>query len=215
MKKTVWLMFAAVMLSASAFADHDMSMYEVTITNITGGQTFTPILAATHGRGVSLYEVGEPASEALEMLAEGGNTMPLQEYLDSMPDQVHATTTTDGLLGPGESVSFEIGSSYGYFRISFAAMLLPTHDTFVAAGSVSLPVSETTFMVPAYDAGTELNDELCENIPGPQCGGAAISEESGEGFVHVASGIHGIGDLDPEVYDWRNPVAKVTIRRVW
>ena len=215
MKKTVWLMFAAAMISGSVFADRDTSMYEVTITNISGGQTFTPILAATHARDVSIYEVGEPASAELEMLAEGGNTMPLQQYLDSMPDRVHATKTTDGLLGPGESVSFEIGSSFGNFRISFAAMLLPTHDTFVAVGSVYLPVRETTFMVPAYDAGTELNDELCENIPGPLCGGAAVSEESGEGFVHIANGIHGIGDLAPEVFDWRNPVAKVTIRRIW
>jgi hypothetical protein len=70
-------------------------------------------------------------------------------------------------------------------------------------------------MVPAYDAGTELNDELCENIPGPLCGGGAVSAESGEGFVHIANGIHGIGDLAPELYDWRNPVAKVTIRRTW
>jgi hypothetical protein len=32
--------------------------------------------------------------------------------------------------------------------------------------------------------------------------------------VHIHSGIHGIGDLRPEHFDWRNPVARITIRRV-
>ncbi|MGH8621200.1 MAG: hypothetical protein ACRET3_03595 [Burkholderiales bacterium] len=35
-----------------------------------------------------------------------------------------------------------------------------------------------------------------------------------EGYVHIHAGIHGIGDLPPEVRDWRNPVARVAIRRV-
>jgi len=32
--------------------------------------------------------------------------------------------------------------------------------------------------------------------------------------VHIRTWIHGIGDLPPEIRDWRNPVARVTIRRV-
>ncbi|MCU7818248.1 MAG: hypothetical protein KZQ57_05120, partial [gamma proteobacterium symbiont of Lucinoma myriamae] len=38
--------------------------------------------------------------------------------------------------------------------------------------------------------------------------------EDGEGFVHINRGIHGIGDLAADVYDWHNPVAKITITRV-
>jgi hypothetical protein len=30
----------------------------------------------------------------------------------------------------------------------------------------------------------------------------------------VSNGIHGGADLDPTVFDWRSPIAKVSIRRV-
>jgi len=36
----------------------------------------------------------------------------------------------------------------------------------------------------------------------------------GEGFVHVHSGIQGIADLDAARYDWRNPIAKISVKRV-
>jgi hypothetical protein len=35
-----------------------------------------------------------------------------------------------------------------------------------------------------------------------------------EGYVHIHSGIHGIGDLEPAQADWNNPVAIVKIQRV-
>jgi hypothetical protein len=68
----------------------------------------------------------------------------------------------------------------------------------------------------AYDAGSEVNDELCASIPGPDCGGAGAGSPVGgeEGYVHVHTGIHGIGDLDPSERDWRNPVAMITVTRV-
>ena len=37
--------------------------------------------------------------------------------------------------------------------------------------------------------------------------------DDGEGYVHIHRGMHGIGDLAPEIYDWRNPVAAITITR--
>ncbi len=68
----------------------------------------------------------------------------------------------------------------------------------------------------------ELNDELCANIPGPPgiCGGVGPSpgenNDGDEGYVHIHRGMHGIGDpkLTADVYDWRNPVAKITVIRV-
>ena len=71
-----------------------------------------------------------------------------------------------------------------------------------------------TAVSPVYDAGSEINDELCISIPGPVCGGAAISPEDGEGYVHIHAGIHGIGDLAPATYDWRNPAARISVVRV-
>lgn len=214
MKTTAFLVTTALAFSATAFAD-DGKTYEVTITNATAGQTFTPVLAATHSSDIGFFVLGQPASGELTALAEGGDIEPLGTLLDSMPSLVLDTATNGALLGPGESVTIEVTGSSRFDRLSFAAMLIPTHDTFVALDSMRLPNRSATAVALAYDAGSETNDELCANIPGPYCGGAPISPmDEGEGFVHVANGIHGIGDLAPEVFDWRNPVATVHVRRI-
>ena len=208
---------AALVASQSALAGswHNNAAYEVTITNITKAQSFTPILAATHNSRAEFFEVGTPASDALAEIAEGGNIAPLQAALDDSSD-VLETTSTAGLLGPGESTTFTLPINYRNTKLSFAAMLIPTNDAFVAIDSVQLGYSRSkTVFASAYDAGTEMNDELCVSIPGPICGGAGGSpEEDGEGFVHPHAGIHGAGDLTPVLYDWGNSVAKVEIRRV-
>jgi hypothetical protein len=33
-------------------------------------------------------------------------------------------------------------------------------------------------------------------------------------FVHIHAGIHGVGDLQEATHDWRNPVARIAIRRL-
>lgn len=50
-------------------------------------------------------------------------------------------------------------------------------------------------------------------MPGPACDMDSGNEqdEPGEGYVHVQRGVHGIGDISADVYDWRNPVAEVAI----
>jgi len=87
--------------------------YRVTITNITRGESFTPILVATHKKGVKLFTPGSPASRELAMLAEGGATGPLSDSLASDPRVGHLATT-GGLLGPGETVSVEIPYGHGH-----------------------------------------------------------------------------------------------------
>jgi hypothetical protein len=186
--------------------------YEVTVTNITAGQTFTPFIASNHTAGIRFFKPGRRASAELAELAESGATDPLKSLLASVPDLAFSTAGSDGLLGPGESVTFTIDTAEGFRRLSLAAMLIPTNDSFVALDSVRLPDNQETFYVPAYDAGSELNDEVCANIPGPVCGGEGTSADDGEGFVHISRGIQGIADLDPAAYDWRNPVARIRVR---
>lgn len=198
--------------------------YEVTVTNITQAQTFTPILVTTHNSSIALFEPGAPAGVELEMLAEGGDTGPLAGVLEDAGNAVQDIQTGDGLLEPGDSVSFTIKGDPRRHSLSLAAMLIPTNDTFVALDSVNLPRrGSKSYFARAYDAGTEANDQSCGNIPGPICGGSGYSPVEGpddEGFVHVGNGFHELGDTDtdgftvlnPATYDWRNPVAKVTIR---
>jgi hypothetical protein len=206
---------AILSLSASvAMAGSENTYYEVTITNLTRSESFTPILVASHKKGVSLFELGSAASNELAMLAEGGDVAPLTDMLKANR-KVVATSTSDGLLVPGGTTVIKV-SARGADYISLASMLIPTNDGFFALNGVRLSgKSSTTFYSPAYDAGTEMNDEACINIPGPVCGGEGYSPEAdGEGYVHIHSGIHGIGDLSAATYDWRNPVAKITIRKV-
>ncbi|MCB1851317.1 MAG: spondin domain-containing protein [Gammaproteobacteria bacterium] len=213
MKRISAAILATSLFSSGAFA----AQYEVTITNLTRGQTFTPILVASHRPGVSLFELGESASSELSALAEGGDISALSTALHAT-GRLIGTGDSGGLLGPGEStvVSVDAGR-HGRAEISLAAMLIPTNDAFISLNAVAAPAShqEFTYFAPVYDAGSEPNDESCSNIPGPVCGGAGGSpEEGGEGFVHIHAGIHGVGDLDPAIYDWRNPAARITIRRV-
>jgi hypothetical protein len=206
---------SGLLMSATAVSAGGSASYHVTITNITSSINFTPILVASHRNAVSFYELGSPASDELTAIAEGGDIAPLTAVLQDDP-RVADVQDSGGLLGPGESVTVTVSATHGAHNISMASMMLPTNDGFIALNSVKAPRHGTaTYYSPGYDAGTEPNDELCISIPGPTCGGEGPSPGAGgEGYVHINRGIHGIGDLAPEFYDWRNPVAKIMISRV-
>ena len=196
------------------------SRLEITVTNLTRGQQFTPILVATHKRGVKIFEVGQPASPQLAPLAEQGDTAPLAALLSGNPN-VGSVVTGSGLTNPGQSTTIVVEGRGRFPRVSVAAMLIPTNDAFFSVTGVPGPRGRDEVVVysPAYDAGSEKNDEQCSSIPGPsfnECGGAGGGGRigQGEGFVHVHAGIHGIGSFKPSDRDWRNPVARIKIRQV-
>ena len=96
-------------------------------------------------------------------------------------------------------------------------MLIPTNDGFFALQNLRLPRGGKALVQYSigFDAGSEPNDERCINIPGPVCGGEGASlGVDGEGYVHIHGGIHGIADFEPPTYDFRNPVARLRVRRV-
>ena len=219
---------AVVLGLASAFAamandDDDQwaaARYEVKITNLTRGQQFTPILATSHKASVRLFEVGQPASPELATLAEEGNTAPLAAALSGNVG-VGSVVTGNGLTNPGATTTLIVQGRNGFARLSVAAMLIPTNDAFFGVNSVKLPRGDDVLILtaPAYDAGSERNDELCASIPGPnfvECGGSGGggAPGGGEGFVHIHAGMHGIGSFKAADRDWRNPVARITVRRL-
>ena len=210
----------AVTPPAKADGDHEGGRFEVKITNLTRGQQFTPILVASHNSSVKLFQLGNPASAELATLAEQGNTTPLAVALAALPGTGQVVTGS-GLTNPGASVTLIVEGRRGFGLMSIAAMLIPTNDAFFALNGVALPRGNDTltFTAPAYDSGSERNDELCASIPGPffaECGGSGGggAPAGGEGYVHIHAGIHGVGDLDAATRDWRNPVALITVRRL-
>jgi hypothetical protein len=187
--------------------------YEVTITNATGGQSFTPRLYITHRDG-QLFTVGKPAISQVATIAEGGNIAPLQAYLATLGSVISDSKVGDGLLMPGKSETIMIDGMPGS-KLSIIYMLLPTNDGFSGANGVTLPTSGTVvYTSPAWDSGSEPNSENCMKIPGPTCGGEGYNaSEDGEGYVYIHPGIHGGADVMASKYDFRNPVTMITITK--
>jgi len=226
------LLLCAALVTAPGFAG-DGPAFNVTITNLTGGpggetstpegmssggQVFTPLLVATHKAGVRLFTLGQPASVPLQDLAEAGDTSLLKAALLANPDVRDVQTTDPHPLPPGQSVTLRVESPEGFDHVSVAAMLVPTNAGFFAVNDAAGPegTRRVTLYSPAYDAGSKLDDERCATIPGPPnvCKGTGfVTPPTGVGFVHIHSGIHGIGDLPPHFFDWRNPVARIVIQR--
>ncbi len=217
-----------VFASSSALASGS-KMYRVTITNITNSMIFTPILVASHRKKISIFELGEEASDALAEIAESGSPASLAVILANNGADVG---NSGGPLLPGHSVDVMVSAEHEARRITVASMLLPTNDGFFALNGAKVPKrGSVTYYSPGYDAGSEANDDDCDNIPGPTChpgdttgiGGLSDPDNTDEGYVHIHRGIQGAvsnipDDIDPmfenDVFDWRNPVAKITITRI-
>lgn len=223
MKNKVLIILGCVLaislFSTHGYADEGGGYYKLTITNITSGQYFTPRIVLNHKKGVRLFTPGAPASESLAILAESGMTGPLSTMM-SMNPKVADIAMSGGLLGPGASETVMLARTGGFHYISLAAMMIPTNDGFIALNGVKAPRGHRSVMYlsPAYDSGSEDNDQLCVHIPGPiECGeiGEGHNTANGEGYVHIHAGIHDIGDIAPDAYDWRNPVARIVIERVF
>ena len=210
--RTVCLLLVVVFVQGG-IVSADEKTIEVKITNLSAKIVLTPpIVAATKGE-VSVFQLTEPASSALEMLAEGGNTDELaMMFEDHDASYVQAA---DPIL-PGQTMTIDVLGKRRS-RISLASMLLPTNDGFVALNGMRFkPYGTTTIFLSAYDAGTEMNDEDCANIPGPlSCGGGeGYNPDPGEGFVYPHPGTHGENGISAEEFSWADPVAMVTIRVV-
>jgi len=214
--------------------DHRGKTFKVTVTNITrgvggmptdSGQILNGLVVATHNRNFRLFELGQPVSEELALVAEDALNRDLFDALSA--DRNVCDVQTIGIVDeppgtiypilPGASASVIITVKGRCRYLSLAAMLVTTNDAFAALNGVRL-YKRSDYAV-AYDAGSEANTENCDHIPGPPCGNVN-SVGGGEGYVSIHSGIHGTGggvassDLNPSNRDWRNPVAYITIDRV-
>lgn len=201
------------------FPGRPAGQYEITVTNLTRGQVLSPPVVAIHAEHFGgLYELGAPASVELAMVAEDAVNGPLMSKLQA-DSAVLSVGAMAGPIPPGMSRSITLDGMGAFRFISVVSMLVETNDAFFAINGERGPnVGSVSFFSPAYDAGSEANTELCEHIPGPPCGNANVRvTEGAEGFVHVHAGFH-TGDpengLAAPQYDWRNPVARITVTRV-
>ena len=225
------LSMLTILVGSPAVSAGQGRTYEVTITNLTGGQPFTPALVATHKGNDEFFTVGKAASFGLQEIAENGNIPPMFGRVsgDNSFDDVVIQTGATGPppIVPGETVTFTIEGGPPFNFLSWASMLICTNDGFTGVDTLKLPndvgdsVSRYT---EGYDAGTETNTELFADIV-PPCGPLTGQDSMGQGtgttdpnldeggVIHHHSGILGVGDLDTGINGWANPVAKITVER--
>jgi hypothetical protein len=206
------LLIAGLAVTSLGFAaSAQAETFRVRITNLTSNQIFSPPIVIAHPKNISPFKAGKPASPGLAELAEGGATSTLSDEMTALGADV---ALASGPIMPGQTGVVNLTTSGGNNRISALGMLISTNDAFFALNKAKITGQVNDHYVPAYDAGSEGNNEDCAFIPGPPCGGGSERDTAGaEGFVHVHSGIHGIADLDEEIFDWRNPVALVRVIR--
>lgn len=231
MKKNVitGALLAAATLGSAAVSAQELS---VKITNLTNGTYFAPVLVAAHNGTVDLFEAGMPATMHLRMMAEGGNLAGLVSDVANAGANYVANPAA-GLLAPGASTTAMVGAiSKMNDRLSITAMMVPTNDGFIGADSFAIPKKPGTYTyyLNAYDAGTEVNDEIITGggtgvpgIPGAPggnggTGATGVVTTEFNHTVHIHPGIvgdlnpmGGVSDLNPAIHQWQNPVAKVEI----
>ncbi len=233
-KRSITQVLVAAAIGASGVAQ--AADFEVTVTNLTAGVYFTPLIASAHPADVAMFGLATEASPQLQAIAEGGDVSGMAELLEGIGASV---ATGGGIVGPGQSETLMVSTSDANTRLSVTSMLLPTNDGFLGINSVALPsaagVTEYHF-ARGYDAGTEANDEIVGSgapgeagfpVPPPVAASGTLGSgghgvpASIEGFVTVHRGV--LGDLDPEggysdinaaVHTFNSPVARISVRMI-
>ncbi|TPH14446.1 spondin domain-containing protein [Litorilituus lipolyticus] len=219
-----------MMAASSTVSAQDL---EITVTNLTQGLYFTPIVAAAHNGDTKLFSTGMAASPELTAMAEGGDISGLVSVL-SNADANTVENPAGGLLAPSTSTNFMLMNDEGNQYLSFSAMILPSNDGFVGVNSWMIPEEAGTYTVyvNAYDAGTEANDEIRGSgavgeagmpVPPPLeamigMNGTGVTMSETNMVVHVHRGnlgdddmMAGKSDINSSVQRWLNPVAKLTV----
>ena len=228
MKKLLMASLMAATFSSTAMA----ADLDITVSNLTHGNTFTPLLVAAHTDAIHLFKVGTSASAHLQAMAEGGDIAGLITDLDAASADSEANPA-GGLLAPGASTSFSLTTAAGNDYLSAVAMVLPTNDAFLGLNAWKIPSEPGTYTLnlSAYDAGTEVNDEIINGggapgvpgIPGDPSGNGGtgamgVTSEEGNSNIHIHRGVlgdtnasGGRSDLDSRVHRWLNPVARIVV----
>ena len=231
MKTKLYAGLLAASLAATPVAN--ATQFDVEIQNLSNAIYFTPFLAAAHPEGTSLFTVGEAASANLQAMAEGGDIAGLVADVNGLGATV-VENPAGGLLAPTASTTFSMNTDgTSNDRLTIVAMLLPTNDAFAGLNAIEIPTEPGTytFNVPAYDAGTEANDEILNGGGAPGApgmpadpgglagtGGTGAAAADANTTVHIHRGAlgdtdaaGGASDLDSRVHRWLNPVIRVTV----
>ena len=205
--------------------------WDVSVTNLTHGNHFTPLLMTAHAHDAPLFEVGSSATAGVTLMAECGDLSMLETEIGyMMGDTQTSFNPAMGLLAPAANTSATLDTTETH--LSVVAMVLPTNDAFVGLSQhIPSDAGTYTYYVNAYDAGTEANSEQLTSgcaagmpgipaAPGMDAGvsGTGVAGADSNTMIHVHRGVlgdhdamGGSSDLNSSIHRWQNPVAKITV----
>jgi len=195
----------------------------ITVTNVTAGQPFSPILVAVN-TGAAAWVTGAAASTDLERLAESGNASALATSLAASGGL--GAVNGKAPLAPGAKEVVEVSfNTNAAAKLTLAGMMVNTNDAFI--GLAALPVGalavggQVRQALYAWDAGTEANDETAATVPGPAAGGEGFNAARSDGLnsIRLHAGVISADDgLTTSVlksqHRFDNPVGTVLIERI-
>ncbi len=196
--------------------------YRITVVNVSHNQPLSPVAVVLHEDDYSAWSIGSPASDGLEMLAESGSPT------DFIAEATTALDTEAG-TGPifaGDREVIEVSTTdISSLKLTIASMPINTNDAFtgVTGWDISaLAVGESVKKVlPIYDAGTEMNTEADNTIPGPADQGEGYNAARDDiadqvtrhpGVVTQADGY--TDSILTESHRFDNGVMRVTVERI-
>lgn len=204
----------------------DPIVYQVTVRNLTNGQTLSRPAMVLHETGTSYYSMGAPASTAVEMLAESSETSGIEALSDAAGSVFALASVT---VAPGESLDTLVtATSTAQVEMSILSRMESTNDGFVAANAVSLASlvasgDSVKMYMRALDAGTE------QNIEGANVGTFDATRPGGPngisgsennivtlhpGVVTSVEPIPNNPSMLPQSAKFDNPVVQVVISRM-
>lgn len=213
---------ATLAIAPMAFADSIPSVV-VTVKNQAAqrGVLQTPVWGGIHDGTFDIYDrdvaLGDTTNnenlitrESVERIAEDGITGPITVEFDQLQPGAAQTTflAPGGPFQPGSqsSTTLNISNPSVERYFSYASMVIPSNDTFVANGN---PLAHEIFNdqgefvaqdfivagSEVLDAGTEVNDEIASNTAFLNQAGPNIGTDEENGVITLSPGFAAPGTL--------------------
>ncbi len=201
--------------------DASVRTFEITVSNLTTAQPLSPAAVIHHRADYHVYQVGSPASQAVERLAEGGDNGALLAESAADP-AVFVRRSGSAAIVPGGNETFTISHTAADPRLTVMAMLVNSNDGFAAVDGIDLSGiangGQAVYYGRAYDAGTEANSETASTVPGQGGEGFNVARDDRDRIaLHagVVSQDDGLATSSLSVqHRFDNPVIEVRVRRI-
>lgn len=231
---------AVVAAAAAGGLGAHAKLVEITVQNVTpaGGLWSSPLFFGFHDGAFDPFDLGAPASAAIEAIAEAGDASGLVAELGNafgrqsfvLKGGPADSAPPVALFAPGESNSFVIDLDAMANRyLTFGSMIVPSNDAFIMNDS---PTAHALFNLGgAFNSGFEINifgGELWDSGTEENNGLGAAFSTLGPGEIETINGLVShhpglglfVGTLLPigedllHAFDDMTPLIRITAREL-